>query len=112
MGVLEVIEQEGLLNKAGENGAYLMAELEKIKGVQNVRGYGLMIGFDVPEELKELRKNLLQKHRVFTGEAKPNVVRLLPALNITRESIDEFLQKLKAEISQLQTVSAAQVVAQ
>lgn len=112
LGVLEVIEAEGLLQQAGENGNYLMAELKKIDGVQNVRGYGLMIGFDLPEDLKELRKNLLQKHHVFTGEAKPNVVRLLPALNITREVIDEFLQKLKEEIAQLQTAPAAKAVAQ
>ncbi|RYZ62375.1 MAG: aspartate aminotransferase family protein, partial [Chitinophagaceae bacterium] len=49
LGVLEVIEKENLLAKAGENGAYLVAELAKIDGVKNVRGKGLMIGFDVPE---------------------------------------------------------------
>ena len=41
------------------------------------RGRGLMIGFDVPEELKDLRKNLLWKQKIFTGEAKPNVIRLI-----------------------------------
>lgn len=112
LGVLEVIEQENLLKQSGENGTYLMAELKKIDGVHNVRGYGLMIGFDLPEELKELRKNLLQKQHIFTGEAKPNVVRLLPALNITRDVIDEFLQKMKIEIAALQTVPAAKAVAQ
>ena len=112
LGVLEVIEQEDLLTKAGENGAYLLAELKKISGVQNVRGSGLMIGFDVSEELKDLRKNLLQKQHVFTGEAKPNVVRLLPALNISRETIDEFLQKLKAEIRLLQNPAMTAAVAQ
>ncbi|RYZ48281.1 MAG: aminotransferase class III-fold pyridoxal phosphate-dependent enzyme, partial [Chitinophagaceae bacterium] len=95
-----------------ENGAYLVAELAKIDGVKNVRGKGLMIGFDVPEGLKDLRKNLLQKHYIFTGEAKPNVIRLLPALNISREVIDEFLEKLKAEVSYLQNVPVAQVIAQ
>lgn len=111
LGVLEVIEAEDLLTKASENGAYLMEELEKIDGLKNVRGKGLMIGFDVPEEMKDLRKNLLQKHHIFTGEAKPNVIRLLPALNISRESIDEFLEKLKAEVSHLQHVPV-QAVAQ
>ncbi|MDQ3277886.1 MAG: aminotransferase class III-fold pyridoxal phosphate-dependent enzyme [Bacteroidota bacterium] len=102
LGVLEVIEKENLLNKAEENGTYLMEELKKMDGVQNVRGLGLMIGFDVPEGLKDLRKNLLQKQHVFTGEAKPSVIRLLPALNIRREVIDEFLEKLKTEIRALQ----------
>ena len=56
-----------------------------------------MIGFDVPEELKDLRKNLLWKHKIFTGEAKPNVIRLLPSLAITRKHADEFLEALKEE---------------
>ncbi|HEX8313434.1 MAG TPA: aminotransferase class III-fold pyridoxal phosphate-dependent enzyme [Flavisolibacter sp.] len=101
LGVLEVIEQEDLLSMAEENGDYLMGALKGIDGIENVRGKGLMIGFDVPGELKELRKNLLQKHHVFTGEAKPNVVRLLPALNIPKSVIDSFLQKVREEISVL-----------
>jgi len=77
-----------------------------------VRGYGLMIGFDVPENLKDLRKNLLWKHHIFTGEAKPNVIRLLPALNLPKEAIDEFLQKLNEEISALKGNAVAAIVAQ
>jgi acetylornithine aminotransferase len=95
LGVLEAIEAEGLMDAAGKQGNYLMEELSKIEDLQNVRGYGLMIGFDVPEHLKDLRKNLLKEHQVFTGEAKPNVIRLLPALNISRKAIDMFLEKIK-----------------
>ncbi|RYZ30523.1 MAG: aspartate aminotransferase family protein, partial [Chitinophagaceae bacterium] len=73
LGVLEVMESENLLKQAKENGNYLKEELKKIGELKNVRGMGLMIGFDVPEELKDLRKNLLHKHHIFTGEAKPNV---------------------------------------
>ena len=67
-----------------------------------------MIGFDVPEELKDLRKNLLYKHHIFTGEAKPNVIRLLPSLAITRKHIDEFLETLQEEINELKAESLAQ----
>src|SRR6478672_10658024 len=56
LGVLEVIENEELLAKAKENGEYLMNRLKAIDGIENIRGRGMMIGFDVPEELKELRK--------------------------------------------------------
>ena len=111
LGVLEVIEEEGLMEMAEQNGSYLLEELEKIDGIQNVRGYGLMIGFDVAEPLKDLRKNLLQKHHIFTGEAKPNVIRLLPAMNISKEVLDEFLQKLKEEITVLKEKVAAPSIA-
>jgi len=109
LAVLEVIHEEGLIKAAENNGGYLMKELASIDMLQNVRGKGLMIGFDVPEALKDLRKNLLQKQHIFTGEAKPNVVRLLPALSIGREEIDQFLTSLKEEIAQLNKVQNVQV---
>ncbi|HYK56306.1 MAG TPA: aminotransferase class III-fold pyridoxal phosphate-dependent enzyme, partial [Flavisolibacter sp.] len=103
LAVLEVIEQESLLEQAKENGSYLINRLQQIDGLENVRGMGLMIGFDVPEELKDLRKNLLQQHHIFTGEAKPNVIRLLPALSVTKDQLDGFIAALQQAISQLQT---------
>lgn len=109
LAVLEVIEKENLLTKAKERGEYLVAELKKIHDLKNVRGKGLMIGFDVDEEFKELRKNLLQKHYVFTGEAKPTVIRLLPALNISKEAIDNFIGKVKKEVFALKNTAIANV---
>lgn len=101
LAVLEVIEDEGLIEQTRQRGMYLMNRLKAINGIENVRGKGLMIGFDVPEQIKDLKKNLLFKHQVFTGEAKPNVIRLLPSLAITRKQVDEFLELLKEEIEEL-----------
>ncbi len=101
LAVLEIIEQDSLLEKAKGHGQYLMNELKNFDGLKNIRGKGLMIGFDVADELKELRKHLLQKHHVFTGEAKPNVMRLLPSLSINRKQLDEFLDIMKKAIEEL-----------
>ncbi|MBK8521273.1 MAG: aspartate aminotransferase family protein [Chitinophagaceae bacterium] len=98
LAVLEVIENEELINNAKTVGDYLMEELKKLPHIKEVRGRGLMIGIDLPEELNMVKKNLLFKHKIFTGEAKPNVIRLLPALNITRGEADIFLQAIKTEI--------------
>jgi len=62
-----------------------------------------MIGFDVPEELKDLKKNLLWNQKVFTGEAKPNVIRLLPSLALKRRDAEDFIEALKEEIGVLTT---------
>lgn len=56
LAVLEVIEEEGLIENAKETGGYLLNCLSRINGIENVRGRGLMIGFDVAEELKDLKK--------------------------------------------------------
>ncbi|PST84925.1 aspartate aminotransferase family protein [Pedobacter yulinensis] len=99
LAVLEVIEQENLISKAKETGDYLVGELKKIAGVNAVRGRGLMIGIDLPEALSQVKKNLLFKHHIFTGEAKPNVIRLLPALTLSKEEADVFLTAFKAELA-------------
>lgn len=98
LAVLEVIEKEDLLNNATNIGDYLIEELKKLPNIKAVRGRGLMIGIDLPDELNMVKKNLLFKHKIFTGEAKPNVIRLLPALNITRTEADIFLQAIKTEL--------------
>ena len=98
LAVLEVIEQDDLISNAKTIGDYLMAELKQLPQIVEVRGSGLMIGIDLPDTLKEVKKNLLFKHKIFTGEAKPNVIRLLPALNIGRVEADIFLEALHKEL--------------
>jgi acetylornithine aminotransferase len=41
---------------------------------------------------------LLSEFHIFTGEAKPAVIRLLPALTLTQPQADDFLQALQAAI--------------
>ncbi|MFZ9262204.1 MAG: aspartate aminotransferase family protein [Chitinophagaceae bacterium] len=102
LAVLEVIEKENLIQHAEQVGEYLSASLKSISSLTGVRGRGLMIGFDVPDHLKNLKKNLLFKHKIFTGEAKPNVIRLLPSLALTMEDASYFIQQLKLAIEQYQ----------
>lgn len=91
LAVLEVMERDHLMKNAEEIGNYLITELKKFEQVVEVRGRGLMIGIELPEALANVKKELLFTHHIFTGEAKPNVIRLLPALNLTKENADEFL---------------------
>ncbi len=94
VAVLEVIQEDGLLDNAATMGEYLIGELARFDRIQEVRGRGLMIGIDLPEALGTVKRDLLLKNRIFTGEAKPNVIRLLPALNITKAHADRFLEAL------------------
>lgn len=95
LAVLEVMEKDNLMKNAEEIGHYLITELKKFDQVKEVRGRGLMIGIELPEELAHVKKELLFTHHIFTGEAKPNVIRLLPALNLTKADADEFLSAFK-----------------
>ena len=98
LAVLEVMEKENLMENATSIGIYLMEELKKLPNIVEVRGRGLMIGIELPDTKADVKKNLLFKHKIFTGEAKPNVIRLLPALNITKVEADLFLKAIKIEL--------------
>lgn len=104
LAVLEVIEEEKLMGNATMTGKYLKDELQQIPELKNIRGRGLMIGFDVPEAIKDLKKNLLLNQKIFTGEAKPNVIRLLPSLALKKRDAEQFIESIKEEIHSLQTV--------
>jgi acetylornithine aminotransferase len=91
------------MHNAQELGNYWMNELRTYEAISEVRGKGLMIGFDLPESLASLRKDLLFKHHIFTGEAKPNTVRLLPSLALTKNEADILLEALTIELTQTVT---------
>ncbi len=95
IAVLEVINREYLVNNAAGLGKYLIHELKQMKGVNDVRGKGLMIGVDLDVSQAEFRKGLLQQHRVMTGYSGKHTLRLLPPLIITRKEADEFLSAFK-----------------
>lgn len=96
LAVLEVMEMEGLMGNAALIGDYLRDQVQLIDGTSEVRGRGLMIGVDLPSEYSDVRKDLLFKHHIFTGASKPNVIRLLPSLALTKEEADKFLGAFRA----------------
>ena len=100
LAVLEVIEQEKLMANAEKIGNYWMQQLKAFAPIKEVRGQGLMIGFDLPDHLASLRKDLLFNHHIFTGEAKPNTVRLLPSLAMTMKEADLLLEAMAIEFKQ------------
>jgi acetylornithine aminotransferase len=95
---LEVIEKENLMSNALSIGNYWMEQLKSFSRIKEVRGLGLMIGFDLPDSLASLRKDLLFKHHIFTGEAKPNTVRLLPSLAMKKSEADILLEAMTVEL--------------
>lgn len=95
LAVLDVIERENLIANAAEVGAYLLKELRAIDGIKDVRGKGLMIGIEIDGDASAVRRDLLFNHRIFTGGAGKNVVRLLPALGLSRAQAEYFLKEFK-----------------
>lgn len=95
IAVLEVMEQENLIENAAETGEYLLNELKRIPALKDVRGRELMIGFDIEGSASDLRKKLLFDKKIFTGGAGASTVRLLPALGLSKDQADTFLNAIK-----------------
>ncbi|NHF60678.1 aspartate aminotransferase family protein [Flavobacteriaceae bacterium TP-CH-4] len=99
LAVLEVIERENLIENAAALGNYFIEKAKEIPQVKRVKGRGLMLGLEFDFEVAELRKGLIYNQHLFTGGAKDkHVLRVLPALNITKEHLDMFFDALKKEL--------------
>lgn len=103
LAVLDVIESEKLVENAASVGAYLLERLSGMAAeypeIKEVRGRGLMIGIEIEGSAPEMRRRLLFDHHIFTGGAGEHTVRLLPALSVSREDADIFLDAFSKELS-------------
>lgn len=101
IAVLDIIKNEKLMNNAARIGAKLKTLLEDLPGVTKVKGRGLMIGAEFDFSVVDLRKRLIFEHKLFTGSSvNKNLLRILPALNINENHLDEFESKMKQALSQ------------
>ena len=97
--VLEVIEEENLMQNVYEISNYFVEKSKETPSIINLKGRGLMLGLEFDFPIAELRKNLIFKHKIFTGSAKnPNLIRILPSLTVKKEHIDMFFEALKSEL--------------
>jgi acetylornithine aminotransferase len=102
MAVLEILEKEKLIENTKNLGHYFNEKVAEIPEVKRVKGRGLMLGLEFGFEVSDLRKKLIYEQHLFTGGAKDKyVLRILPALNITKEDLDVFFEKLKKELRQV-----------
>ncbi len=100
LAVLEVLAEEKLIENAAQLGEYFNKKAAEIPQVKQTKGRGLMLGLEFDFEVAELRKKLIYNQHLFTGGAKDkHVLRILPALNITKKDIDIFFNALKAELN-------------
>ena len=107
--IFEVIEREHLATNAREIGDFLLRELQTIEKkspniLKVVRGLGLMIGIEFQPQFKavEIVKEL-HRRNLLTVPAGNSVIRLLPALNLSRGEAEEGLREIEKLIVDLAT---------
>lgn len=96
IAVADVVVEERLVENARRVGEHLIGRLRGIPALHDVRGRGLMIGFDVEGSAAELRRRLVFERHTFTGGAGAHTVRLLPALGLSEAQADTFVERLRS----------------
>ena len=94
--VIDLIQKENLIENAAKMGSYIVEQLTQQLSGQNVtvRGFGLMIGIELPKECGELVNIARDEYHLIINVTAGSVVRLLPTLNITQEQADQLIARL------------------
>jgi putrescine aminotransferase len=100
---LDIIEREGLLARARENGAYLLERLRPLGAlahVKEVRGVGLMLGLELSEGDAASVERGARKAGVIVRATGQKIV-LSPPLVIEPEQLDRVADVLAQELERL-----------
>ena len=103
--VYDSLVGDGVLTMVPENaekiGAYFRDKLQKLPCVKEVRGRGLMIGVEFDKDVATDVKYQSADEGLLITAVRPNVIRLVPPLDITEKECDEAFTILNKVIEKL-----------
>jgi len=104
IAALDVLQEEGLIAKAAEMGAYLLSRLQALKSplIVDIRGRGLLIGLEINPSYYSARDLCLKllKYGILTKDTHGTVVRLAPPLIIQRDQIDTVVSAISQVLAE------------
>jgi acetylornithine aminotransferase len=94
--VIDTIQKENLVENSAKMGAYIVEQFKQQLADQNVtvRGFGLMIGIELPKACGELVNIARDDYHLIINVTAGSVVRLLPPLNIDQPQADQLIERL------------------
>ena len=106
LGTFKAIHSDKMLKNTKTMGTYLVDQLKKmqktLKCITEVRGLGLMIGIELNIEGKAIFEQCF-KNGLIINCTQGNILRFMPALNVTKKQCDKALYILKKSIEETQT---------
>jgi len=100
LAVLDTIASEGLLENVKRVGEKLRDGIEGLGDgsghplIDHVRGAGLLLGIVLTEPLAPQVQKAAQDAGLLVNAPAPDVVRLMPPLNLGDDEVDAFLRAL------------------
>ena len=92
LAVIDVLESEGLIDRVAEKGRIMARKLAALDGVDHVRGRGYMLGLVLDGPLAKGTVDAGYRNGVILNAPQPNVIRVVPPLNLTDEEIDRAVE--------------------
>jgi acetylornithine/N-succinyldiaminopimelate aminotransferase len=100
--VMEEIGKLGFLQEVTQSGIYLIARLEALSrrhGCGGVRGRGLLLALDLKRDIGPAVAAEAFRRGVLINSPRPDSLRFMPALNVTRAEIDQMIRVLDAALT-------------
>ena len=106
LAALDVLVDEKLIERSAREGAWLMAELQKLDSslVKDVRGRGLFIGIEVDARQVSARQvvDRLLGRGILSKDTHGTVVRIAPPLSIRREDLAWAISEIRGALKDLE----------
>ena len=100
-----IIIDEKISQQAEETGEYLAEILNKLKSrhnnIREVRGMGLLRAIEFTDDLSPVVVAAANKEGVLLNAVRPNAVRMMPPLTITKEEIDVGVARIEAALGNI-----------
>jgi len=104
LAVFKTIEKDRLLDNATSLGAYMREKLEELKNkygiFKEIRGLGVMVGVECAKDAAALVDKALEKG-LYINCTQGNVLRIVPAITVTKKQIDKAMMMLEEAIQEI-----------
>jgi acetylornithine/N-succinyldiaminopimelate aminotransferase len=102
--VMEEVGKPGFLQQVTQTGIYLSGYLDKLArkhGCGSVRGKGLLLALDLARDVAPAVAAAMFERGVLINAPRPDALRFMPALNVTREEVDQMIGELDGVLEQV-----------
>jgi acetylornithine/N-succinyldiaminopimelate aminotransferase len=107
VAVMNELLKPGFLQSVKDKGAYMSAELIKLSarhGLEGERGEGLLralkLGKDIGPKIVDTARDM-EPVGLLLNSPRPDLLRFMPALNVTKEEIDQMISMLSEVLTKL-----------
>jgi acetylornithine/N-succinyldiaminopimelate aminotransferase len=104
LAVLREVARPDFLKAVSETGLFLASELQRVSarhGLGSVRGEGLLLALDLKRPIGAEIVTAALDDGLLLNAPRPDALRYMPALNVTREEVAAMIETLDAILTRM-----------